>query len=181
MNIPQTVQVVQQHEWLTITAIIAGPILALLAQRMLDWWRQRDKTRKSLYFKLMATRAMFNSPQHVEALNSIDVVFSNDKSVRDLWKKALDHLATDEMAPGWNDTLDTLRVDLYQEIGNKLGYKYTTDYIKRGIYFPTYHSNFVMNQNAIYGGLAKAIKDGELRVKLIDGEPPPDVKAIPPR
>ncbi len=161
-------------EWITIAAIIAGPVLALLFQRLLDNWRERSKRRTNLFFTLMATRAraMFQLPEHVQALNSIDVVFSKDDEIRRLWKLVLDHLWIDETSAGWPDKLDDLRVDLYQAIGNKLGYRYTTDYIKRGIYFPKYHLNFYENQNNIYSGLARALSGGKLEVNLSQENPP---------
>jgi len=176
MNPPVVVQVIQPtwYEYLTIAALILfGPVFAVFSQRVVDWLRERADREKKLYFSLMRTRAVFFSDEHVQSLNSIDVVFAKDKSIRDLWKKCLDHLSTDENLPGWNDTLTTLRVDLYQEIGNKLGYRYTTDYIKSGIYFPTRHQNIMVAQVKVLEGLAKAVEQGVLKVKL--EEPPPPV------
>jgi uncharacterized protein DUF6680 len=148
------IQIVQPHwyEYVTIAAIVLGPVLALLMQRVLDWIRRHEEARKRLYFTLMGTRALFTSNEHVQALNSIDVMFSKDQEIRDLWRKCLDHLATDENTPGWNDRLIDLRADLYQAIGNKVGFRYTTDYIKRGIYFPKFHSNVLLNQNKCWKG-----------------------------
>jgi hypothetical protein len=168
-------------EWITVAAIILGPILALLAQRGLDWLREKDARRRKLYFTLMSTRAVFASNEHVQALNSIDVVFTNDRNIRELWKKCLDHLATDENAPGWNEALLDLRADLYQAIGNKLGYRYTTDYIKRGLYFPKYHDAVLQNQNKVLQGFAKAVEDGKLRVEVSEPEQPMPVHIPGPR
>jgi hypothetical protein len=157
-------------DWITVAALVLGPIFALLTQRVLDWLRNREATQKKIYFTLMSTRASWLSNEHVQALNSIDIVFASDKKIRELWKKCLDHLATDESATGWNETLMDLRVDLYQAIGNRLGYKYTTDYIKRGIYFPKYHGKVQENQNKMLEGFAKAVEHGKLKVEII--EPP---------
>lgn len=176
MNPPVIVQVIQPtwYEYLTIAALILfGPVFALFSQRALDWFRERADGKKKLYFTLMKTRAVFFSDEHVQALNSIDVIFAKEKSIRDLWKKCLVHLATDENLPGWQDTLTTLRVDLYQAIGNKLGYPYTTDYIKSGIYFPTRHQNMIIAQNKVLEGFARAVEDGVLKVKVEEEPPPP--------
>jgi hypothetical protein len=183
MNPPVTVQVIQPtwYEYLTIAALILGPVLALSAQRALDWFRERARRKQHLYFTLMRTRAVFYSDEHVQSVNSIDVVFAKDKSIRDLWKKCLDHLSTDENLPGWNDTLTTLRVDLYQEIGNKLGFAYTTDYIKRGIYFPTRHQNALVAQLDVLEGFAKAVDGGVLKVTLQEEAPPARIPPDPPR
>jgi hypothetical protein len=159
-------------EWLTIAALILGPILALLAQRGLDWLREKEERQKKLYFTMMATRAQWLSNEHVQAVNSIDVVFATHKNIRDLWKKCLDHVAKDENLEGWADTLTDLRADLYQAIGNKLGYKYTTDYIKRGIYFPKQHSFVIENQNKLLLGMARAVEAGKLKVELCEPTQP---------
>lgn len=86
MQQPQTIgEVVRPHwyEYVTIAAIVLGPILALLAQRALDWLRKREETQKHLYFTLMSTRVVFQATEHVQALNSIDVVFSADAASGD--------------------------------------------------------------------------------------------------
>ena len=74
-----TATVVQNHpswfDWITVLAIVVGPILALLAQRALDSLRE-EKRRQKLYFTLMSTRAAWLSNEHVQALNSIDIVFA---------------------------------------------------------------------------------------------------------
>ena len=132
----------------------------------------------------MSTRADFTHVDHVRALNSIDAVFSDkggdDKNIRDLWKKVLDHVVTDETAPLWRDTLATLSVDLYQAIGNKLNYRYTTDYIKRGVYLPMRHGKIAMDQATVLDGFAKAVADGTLKVK-VEAEPAlPPVHIAPP-
>ena len=159
---------------ITVAAIVIGPILALFTQRVLDWMRKRDDRREQLYFTLMGTRAQWLSNEHVQAVNSIDVVFPDDENIRALWRRCLDHLASDESAAGWNDTLIDLRVDLYQAIGNKLGYRYTTDYLKRGIYFPRHHSAVLENQAKLLQGLATAVETGRLKVELAD--PPNQVQ-----
>jgi hypothetical protein len=160
-------------DWITLLALLCGPILALLAQRALDWLREKDKRRKALYFKLMSTRATWLANEHVEALNSIDIVFTRDEKIRRLWKTCLDHLATPEAGSEWNETLTDLRVDLYQAIGHKLGYRYTTDYIKRGIYFPKHYVTVQENQNKMLAGLAAAVEHGRLKVEVIEPPAPP--------
>jgi len=102
MNPPVIVQVIQPtwYEYLTVAALILfGPVFALFSQRALDWFRERADRKKKLYFTLMRTRAVFFSDEHVQALNSIDVVFAKEKSIRDLWKKCLDHLAPTKPNP----------------------------------------------------------------------------------
>ncbi len=128
----------------------------------------------------MSSRAVWISDRHVEALNSIDVVFAEDTNICTLWKKVLEHAGTDKTTPGWADNFDTLRADLYQAIGNKLGYRYTTEYIKRGIYLPEQHLNIIVNQNRVLDGLASALDGGRLRVEVREQEASPDFYKPPP-
>src|SRR4030095_15191097 len=77
--------------------VLAGPILAVQAQKWLEI-RREERGRKLQIFKtLMATRATALNPLHIEALNLIDVEFStkkkSDRSVINAWKVYLDHLA----------------------------------------------------------------------------------------
>jgi hypothetical protein len=62
-------------ESLTIVAIVVGPILALGAQRVLDRIREKKKRRMDIFLTLMTTRASPLAPNHIQALNSIDVIF----------------------------------------------------------------------------------------------------------
>src|SRR5712692_8029594 len=78
-------------EWLTVGAIILGPVLALLAQRVLDFIREKKKQRVDLFLTLMSTRMAPLAPAHVQALNSIDVVFNRrgDRKIREAWRNVL--------------------------------------------------------------------------------------------
>src|SRR5260221_3308280 len=77
----------------TIIAIIVAPIIALRVQRKADQERAA-KDRKLWIFKtLMSNRATRWNPICVQALNMIDIEFTDksEKDVRDAWKELLDH------------------------------------------------------------------------------------------
>ncbi len=160
-------------DWLTVAAIVLGPVLALLAQRLLDQIREKKNRRTQLYMTLMSTRAIPLAPAHIEALNSIDVVFSGqrDKNIRETWGKVLEHLLTDTSRPGWQERLNDLKVDLYQAIGAAVGYNFSIDYLKRQVYWPTYHADMERDYIQIRQMLAKALTEHGLRVVLTEQEP----------
>src|SRR5262245_22980972 len=94
MTLDQTIQT-----WLgivTVFAVIAGPILALYIQNRLNIGRE-NRDRKMWVFKtLMATRAHRLSPEHVTALNMLDVeCYGDARENRDVirsWNTYRDHL-----------------------------------------------------------------------------------------
>ena len=80
---------------LTITAIILGPILAVQAEKFLERKREQKNRRLSVFKTLMATRGSVLSTAHVEALNRIDLEFSEDKKFKKVitsWKEYFDNL-----------------------------------------------------------------------------------------
>lgn len=156
-------------DWLTVFAIVLGPVLALMAQRVLDRLRENKKRRVGLYLALMATRGQPLAPTHVQALNSIDTVFNrrSDRAIRAAWQKWLAHVAADATAQGWGERFNDLKVELYQKIGSAVGYKYDIDYLKRQIYAPRGHFDADQNLAQIRQTLAKVLTADGLKVRIV--------------
>jgi hypothetical protein len=172
-------------EWLTVAAIISGPILALWVQRALDRLREKKNQRLRLFFGLMTTRATPLAPAHINALNSIDVVFHRawrDRKVRQAWAKALEHINTNANPTeiqAWADRLNDLKVDLYQAMGQAVGYKYSIDYLKRQVYLPRLFTDSDAESMVIRQTLAKVLTDDGLKVRVMP-EPPAPAPQQPP-
>jgi hypothetical protein len=177
---PTAPQVIQQvhpswFDWITVAAIVVGPVLALFAQRALDWLREKKNRRVQLYWTAMSYRATWLHPDSLKALNSIDVIFdrSSDKPVREAWEKVIAHANTKRPeadpagAAAWDARILDLRVDLYQLLGVAVGYEQTVDYIKTQMYYPRYHVDIEQEQNQIRKQFAKAITDDGLKVVLV--------------
>src|SRR5690606_1218581 len=82
-------------DYLTIGAIVSGPILAVQAEKFLERKREQKNRRLSVFKTLMATRGSVLSTAHVEALNRIDLEFSYDKKFTKViasWKEYFDNL-----------------------------------------------------------------------------------------
>ncbi len=62
---------------ITIIAIIAGPILAVQAQKIVEFFKLKHEEKRKLFMTLMSTRGRPLVLEHVQALNMIDVIFSN--------------------------------------------------------------------------------------------------------
>ena len=122
-----------------------------------------------IFFRLMATRASPLSPGHVEALNSVDLVFNRtrgrDRGIREARAKLLDHLdATNKTTADWGTRMLDLKVDLFQRIGKRVGYSYDVDYMKRQIYFPQAHVDSEADLLSIRQTLAKVLTDDGIKV-----------------
>jgi hypothetical protein len=163
-------------DWITVAAILLGPVLALFAQRLLDWMREKKQRRVQLYVTAMSLRGTWLHSDSVRALNSIDTIFDKrgDKPVRDAWERVIKHANTpmpDRQAQpnenkAWLDRLLDLRVDLYQLLGAAVGYDHTIDYIKTQLYVPQYHVDVELEQTMIRKQFAKAITDDGLKVVI---------------
>jgi len=162
-------------EAINLLAILLGPILAVQIQKCLE--RQKEgKLRKLDVFKtLMATRGNVLSHHHVEALNRIDLEFSNNnkyKAVISAWKEYFDNLAikvdTNEQIVVWTDKNVELLANLLYEMGKALGYKFDRALIKRNWYSPVGHANIEKKQELIRDGI----------IDILNGEFPLQMKVV---
>ena len=143
-----------------IFATIAGPILAVQAQKWVERHRAIIERRNAIFRVIMATRAAMLSPDHVEALNAIPVEFYGAKGklrqINESWKVYLDHHAQD--GP-FTDVWAQKKLDLFQDmvhnISQYLGYEFTRSQLARDIYSPRAHGELENEQTIIRKGLAK--------------------------
>lgn len=139
--------------WLTIIAILLGPIIALALQRNSERRRSSQLRKLTIFKELMATRAAKVSQRHVDALNAIEMEFSSgrgtDKNVADAWKLYLDHLtevpANEEDKPAngrWLERANDLLVELLFEMSKALKFKFDKVSLRKGVYSPRAHGEF---------------------------------------
>lgn len=175
-------------DWLTITAILLGPIIAIRITRYLEK-RRDDYGRKERIFKtLMATRATRLAGDHVQALNLIDVEFYDkgiwprhrkNKAVVEAWKEYLDLLGNkplnEKSFAVWTSKLDDLFIELMYKMSIALGYDFDRTAIKNTSYMPTAHGTELDEQAVIRKGFA-AIFRGEaaLPMEWIQPDPSPE-------
>lgn len=148
-------------EWLTILAIILGPVLAVQAQKWIEAANTKKNQRLLIFKKLMATRGTPISPVHVEALNLIDLEFAGrsekHKQVRTRWKEYLDNLTQLEQdpekqkaqLPAWSEKNQELLANLLHDMGKAVGYEFDKVQLKRSIYTPVGHANMELEAQLI--------------------------------
>lgn len=148
---------------LTILAIIIGPIAAVQIEKLLQRNRNSKNRKESIFKTLMATRGTVLSYGHVEALNRIDLEFSNKrkyKKVIESWKEYFDNLsqqATEEQLAVWSAKNNELLANLLFEMGKVLNYNFDKVLIKRNVYSPVGHSNVEREQQALRHGILELL------------------------
>jgi len=146
-------------DWVTIVAIILGPILAVQASNFTEQ-RKRERGRKDQILRtLIATSTSDRlSKRHVEALNMINLEYRGctdrkGKEVREAWKQYYDILYNYKSTPSeqlWIDKADDLFYLLLFKMSKYLGYHYddiTT--FKRSFYSPQAHDDSLQRQKTV--------------------------------
>ena len=155
-------------DWLAIIAIILAPIFALQIQKYIED-RKEIKSRKMQIFRtLMATRANRLSPEHIEALNMIDIEFYKDTEITNIWKRMLDNFASYPQDTDDKDYTvklnsrveesDNLLVDLLLKMSKSLDYKFDEVHLKRNIYIPKGQVDIMMWQETIRHSLGDILE-----------------------
>jgi hypothetical protein len=86
---------VTTFEWISLAAILFGPIFAVLATRYLDDRKSDHQQRLSVFKTLMRTRRTPVVPDHVGALNLVEIEFANDQQVLSAWRILFTHFGTE--------------------------------------------------------------------------------------
>ena len=81
----------------------------------------------------MTTRATRVAPDHVRALNTIEIVFQKDKVVIDHWRDYLDALSP------MNQTVEEKFIDMLYEMSANLGFDFDKVMLRRAVYLPQGH------------------------------------------
>ncbi len=165
-------------DWLMIMAVLLAPVLAVQVQKELERYREQQSRKIWIFKTLMATRAALTSPEHVQALNMIDLEFRGKKfiAVNNAWKVYFDHLTSfpvdDEIKHlQWLDKRFDLLAILLLNMGKAVGYDFDEVYIKKSVYSPEAHSQIEMENRLIRQGVIK-ILHGESALKI-------DIDSIP--
>jgi len=162
--------------WLKLSDIViagctlAGPVLAVQAQKFVERLREKNSRRLQIFRALMATRDINLSTAHVEALKAVPIDFYGDRSVMDAWEEYFEHLSSKGALDAiWGQKRVDLFTKLLVKIGERVGYKFNVAEMNR-IYFPKAHSTIEEEWNDIRKGAAALFKDGAFRVIIEAGE-----------
>jgi hypothetical protein len=121
---------VNASQWIMVAAMLLGPVLAIQIQKFLEARRELRRTRMNLFHTLMQMRGNRLDPAHVQALNSIDLLFHKDKKVMDAWRIYHDHLTSLDRSPSdaqldqWVKRDEDYLVELLAALSRVLGYDF---------------------------------------------------------
>lgn len=150
-------------DWLMITAVLVGPIIAVQLTRYLDNKREVRERKLHIFKTLMATRAYTISWDHVMTLNRIDLEFDKnnkkEKAVIEAWKAYLDILG-DKSITGeqWAVKRVDLLVELLHKMAVVLDYDFDKTHIKNSSYSPVAHGDIEEEQRAMRKGLIEVLE-----------------------
>ena len=168
----------------TIVAIILGPIVALWLQRISERRRDRRNRKLVIFKELMATRATRLSSRHVDALNAIEVEFSDgsrdDKRVLEAWRLYLDHLGDRTMdIQRWRDKGNDLLTDLLYKMSELLDYDFSKVTLKKNVYSPEAHGDLESDQYLLRKYVVE-ILDGKRAIwtGIVTGDKPLDMRLV---
>ena len=117
-------------DWITlcfsiinVLAIIIIPIVAVVVGQKLQT-RAKKREDKIQIFKILMTSRIYDwTTDEVHALNILDIVFSDDKEVRDSWKDLYDKLCVSNPSEVELKKIQTAKYKLLETIAKSLGYE----------------------------------------------------------
>lgn len=152
-------------DYLMVAATVIGPIAAVQAQKFVEKTTERKRRKLQIFYTLMATRATRVAPEHVSALNAIELEYGPshsifhrqtpaDKRVVDTYRVYFDKLSenvekNEASIKVWNDRCADLFVDLMFEMSRSTGYSFDKVTLRRAVYHPKGHVDTEMAQNAM--------------------------------
>lgn len=173
-------------EWWVVLATIAGPVIAVQTQKFIERASERGRRRQWIFTALMANRATHLHDDYVRALNLIDLEFSPkrfrgsaDRRVIEAWRTLFGELSNGppegnndlSLARAWNERVSDRLVALLSAMSTALGYTFSEEVLRRGIYYPKGRVDLEQSQLAIMHGLSKIIQGQASLPMTITGVP----------
>jgi hypothetical protein len=151
---------------------VAGPVLAVQAQKFIERATERRRARRAIFHALMSNRATRLNDDFVRALNLIDLEFSPrkfggaaDRAVINAWRalfgeyhSAPPDTASPDEARAWNERIGERIVALLSAMSKALGYDFSEEQLRRGIYYPKGRVDIEQTQLAIMNGVRKIVE-----------------------
>jgi hypothetical protein len=175
--------------WLTIAAVILGPVLAFAIQHWRDVRRETRSRKVKIFHQLLLTLKVSMAPAHVDALNSIPLDFYSDKAIMESWREYTSHLNNSAMLKnnnrGWGEKRFDLLIELVYKMANSLGYNHLDKaLLKDNIYVPQGYEDREEQFRQIRESLQQVLRGQHpipvTMVGPVQVEPPIDIPEVLP-
>jgi len=178
--------VLDLKDWLVVLATLLSPLIAIQVTELLSRRRQVREEQLKIFRTVMATRASILDGAHVQALNTIDVVFdgksTKQEAIRRNWKQYLDHL-NDKGYPleHWGTKRKELLVDLLDTMGQHLGFSFDKTHFKNQCYYPQRYDDLDAEQTALRRATLEVFSGNRPLTMWVANLPPqPGGPSLPP-
>lgn len=108
---------------LNLIAIVVIPLVAVLIGQYLQNRTEIRKDKMQIFKTLMTSRIYGWTQESVHCLNIIDIVFADDKKVRDAWKDLYDKYCVETLDETQIKKIQNAQYKLLETMANSLGYK----------------------------------------------------------
>lgn len=175
-------------DWAIVLATLGGPVLAVQAQKWVESFREYRNRKLWVFSTLMTTRGSRLHPDHVRALNTIEMVFYGREVFGFRWQKESERAVVN----AWYDYLDDLGVDVAQvdnarrtnlfiallfTMATDVGLKFDRMQIGKSAYLPTAHGEAELEGLALRKR-ALELLNGNAALKMEVASFPVDPKAL---
>lgn len=128
-------------EWLTVFALLAGPVSAVWVTRFIDKKREHEKRKWEIFRNLICFRGNQLSKAFVESFSLVEVEFYDDKEVLEVWKELYEHLFTqeppdDSLKQQFYEEREKATLALYKKMASSLDIKLNSLDVSKHGYFP---------------------------------------------
>lgn len=158
-------------EWLTIIAIIVGPIAAWLLSHFITLSKEERERKMNIFRTLMATRSPYLRfrLEHVGVLNTIPVEFDGNEKLLKAWDAYLFEMNShDNNEELWRRREERF-FDLLYEISKTIGYKHDKEFLKNTTYAPSGYGDELEDWLKVRKWLAEiADKKRSLPIEIIE-------------
>lgn len=173
-------------EWWVVLATLVGPVVAVQTQKLIERTTETQRRKRYIFDVMMANRATRLADEHVKALNMIDLAFlpkgltaRKNREVLDAWRSLFGELTrglpegeTDlAKIQAWNDRCNNFYVALLAKISKALGYDFSDEELRRGVYYPRGHDDREATNLAILNGLRLILEGKESMPMRITSAP----------
>ena len=182
-------------EWLVVAATVIGPVAAVQAQKWVERSQAKHAVKEEIFRTLMATRAARVSPEHVRALNMIDIAFygvrrfgihfqsSMEKAVTRAWRDYFESLNADAstFTEDQKQRMADMQLDKFMTLLGTIALAQNYDFeqvdLRRRLYSPIAHANFESQSEAARAALVQVLTgERPIKMELMNARQPNDAR-----